>query len=638
MIVFLQHLARLIRNVIVLALCACVAGVVLLSVAEIPLPARVLVAITARLSSPSTAVHVERATVSLRNGLSLDTAQIRMNLATNDLFVQAREIRLGLSIRPGRPWTEWIDGIRLIRPEAAFLPPAAPRQADGFAPGSLLNHLSLSRVFLELDEPLFCGIAPARVTADLSLRDPELVLDNIRAVWRPADTESLAGSARFNPGSGAITVEAAGRLSSRTIRPILVLAQSASPLEYCDRITSPDVPLAVSCDLRLTPETQSLRFEISGRSIAWNAIPLTRADCVIAAVHPDATGAWRVTLSPLLAETADGSASATLVYTEADGVLAVEARAEMPPNELLNIVDVLNDGVLDRVRFRGAARLTLSGTLDADSTRTIPFDLKGTLDTPGLSLFGLPLTRTTCAFTVRDQYLVSFDDIRAGLERGGEITGRFALDLTRDETDLPFETDLAFSDATLHDLFRPFSATNTWEGGAAGDLALSGNLATNTLASLAGGGSFAMTGGVISRVPLFAGFTDYLARNIPGVETLVSQSDASFTHRIEAGVLHSDDLLVEGDFFSISGKGAYDLARDDLGVTVRANIFRRDTIAGRVTRIITLPFNRLLLEFRVAGPAGRPRWEYKGIIQRIVGSVVGSDSPAEPDSQDADTP
>jgi hypothetical protein len=61
---------------------------------------------------------------------------------------------------------------------------------------------------------------------------------------------------------------------------------------------------------------------------------------------------------------------------------------------------------------------------------------------------------------------------------------------------------------------------------------------------------------------------------------------------------------------------------------VRANIFRKDSIVGRVTRIISLPFNRLLLEFHVAGPASQPRWNYRGIIQRIVGTVTGSD--AEP--------
>ncbi len=637
MTMFIKHCFRIVRNIILLAICACVLAFVVLSVAEIPLPARVIDTITARISTDSTTVHVQRATLSLHKGLALGTAQIRMTLATNDLFVQAQEVRFDFSIRPGRPWTEWIDGIHLHHPQAEFIPSARLLPQDDFAPSSFLKNLKLSRVFVELTEPLFAGIEPERLTANLSLHEQALVFENLRIDWHSAQSESITGRALFNPKAGVIEVTASGQVAQKHIRPILVYADSPPAIHYCDRITSPDVPLAVSCSLRLTPETHTFRFEINGRSITWNHIPIMQTTCVIAVSNRVGQEAWQVTLSPLNATTTNGTAKATLVYTQETGLLAVDAQSDMPVAELLDIIEVLNDGTLDRVVFAGVPHMTLSGTIDADSTRTLPYDLRGTIRAPGLDLYGLPLAQTVCDFSVQDQYRVSFENIHAKLDRGGELTGKFAFTLTTDEPEIPYRADLAFSDVTLHDLFLPLSKTNTWEGGATLAFALAGDLATNQLASLSGHGAFAMTGGVISRVPLFAGFTDYLASAIPGVEAIISQSDASFSFQVTNGVAHSSDILVEGNIFSLSGKGSYTLQPDNLDVIVRANIFRKDTFAGHVTRIVTFPFARLLLEFHVTGPTDKTRWNYKGIIQRIVDSVSGSESKLQKNSDTQDT-
>jgi hypothetical protein len=627
-------LARLIRNAILFAVCVCVVLFIVLSIAEIPLHARIIDAITARLSTDFMSVHIDRATVSLRQGLVLNTAQVRFNLETNDLFVQAQEVRCDLSIRPGRPWIEWLDGVRLVRPEAVFLPAAMPRGAGTPAPVRGLQQMRLSRVLVELENPVFCGIAPTRVTADLSMKAGTLGLDNLRAEWRSSETESITGSVRMDLQSGRFEIKASGSLCPTTIRPILVLVRCRSGIHYCDRITSPEVPLSVSCDLLLTPDVQNLRFDIQSQSLSWNNIALTRVACGIVAVNPGTPNKWHVTLAPLQVASTNGSARATLVYEDATGLLQVDAQSQMPTGELFRIIELFQNGILDRVIVGGVPHLTVSGTIDADSKRLLPYDLKGTIRAPSLSLYGIPMAQTTCDFTVRNQYNVAFNNLHAKLANGGDLSGRFSFDLTANTPEMPYRAELAIADATLRDLLRPLTTTNLWEGGVSGAVTLSGTLATNQLESLAGNGSFALAGAVLSRVPLFAGLTEYMARNIPGVDLLVSQSDASLSFQAGAGEIRSSDLLVEGDIFSMLGKGSYNFLQDDLNVTVRANIFRKDSIAGRVTRIISLPFSRLLLEFHVAGSASQPRWNYRGIIQRIVGTVTGP----EADQDKVETP
>ena len=640
-VTFLARVVRVIRNAFLFAGCVCVVLFIVLSVAEIPLPARVIDAVTARLSTDTTSLHVERAAVSVSKGLALSVVQCRINLATNDLFIQAREMRLDLSIRPRQSCIKWVDGIRLVRPEAVFLPSASPRGTGHEGLERDLTQIQLSRVRVELEDPVFCGIAPARATADLTLDDGMLVLDNIRAAWpASADTETLSGTVRMDLQSGEVEGHATGNLSANSIRPMLVLAGSRSGIHYCNRITRPEVPLTVSCDLRLTPDLQTLRFELNARDITWNDRPISHIACTIEAVNPVGQQAWRVTLSPLQADTADGSVRGSLVYEEATGLLTVEAQSEMPAQDLFDILELFRNGILDRLLIGGVPRITVSGTLDADSTRTLPYDLTGTIEAPAITIYGLPLARTTCDFTVSNQFAVSFDNIHAQMMRGGGLDGRFSFELTDDKPEMPWRAEVAIADATLHDLFLPLNKTNLWEGGVSGSLALAGTFGTDPLAALSGGGCFALTGAVLSRVPLFAGFTTYLARTIPGVELLVSQSDASFSFLAEAGVITSRDLLVEGDFFSMSGQGTYSLIPQELNVAVRANIFRKNTIAGHVARIIALPFERLLLEFLVTGSPACPQWHYRGIIQRIVSSVSGSDAEPPPDDspQKPDSP
>jgi hypothetical protein len=152
---------------------------------------------------------------------------------------------------------------------------------------------------------------------------------------------------------------------------------------------------------------------------------------------------------------------------------------------------------------------------------------------------------------------------------------------------------------------------------------------------LAGEGHVTIRNGVIHRMKIFAGLTDYLTRTVPGISSLVDQSSGSMDFTIRDGVLHTDNLLLEGNIFSISGKGTYNIATDKLDFTVRANIFKQKTIAGRISRLITLPFTRLLLEFKVFGELENPDWSYVSIIEKI---TEGLAKPEQADTSETKTP
>ena len=76
--------------------------------------------------------------------------------------------------------------------------------------------------------------------------------------------------------------------------------------------------------------------------------------------------------------------------------------------------------------------------------------------------------------------------------------------------------------------------------------------------------------------------TDYLASNVPGVASLVNQSQASLDYTVTNGVFHSDNIFIEGDVFSIKATGSYDIPADKLDFTVRLQLLKNDSILGKL--------------------------------------------------------
>jgi len=142
---------------------------------------------------------------------------------------------------------------------------------------------------------------------------------------------------------------------------------------------------------------------------------------------------------------------------------------------------------------------------------------------------------------------------------------------------------------------------------------------TNNYEVLNGSGSLKVTNGQLTRFKLFAGLTQLLAEHVPGVAAVVDQTAASGDYVIENGVLRSDNIFIEGKLFSIKMYGRFDAVRNRMDFTVRAQFTRKDSILGTyLINPVTWPFTKLLLEFRLTGPADNPKWEYVSVIDRVL--------------------
>lgn len=134
-----------------------------------------------------------------------------------------------------------------------------------------------------------------------------------------------------------------------------------------------------------------------------------------------------------------------------------------------------------------------------------------------------------------------------------------------------------------------------------------------------GGGHFEVKDGSIANMPLFMGLTDYLSEKIPGVKNVVNQNYASFDFKIENGLFSSDNIVIEGDLFTINLGGTYDMVKDKLDINVAVHVVKDDSILGKYfVRPVTWVFTKLLLEFKLTGSLDDPQWEYVSVVDRVM--------------------
>jgi hypothetical protein len=234
--------------------------------------------------------------------------------------------------------------------------------------------------------------------------------------------------------------------------------------------------------------------------------------------------------------------------------------------------------------------------------------------------FGIPVRNVRLEYFYKGDDVVLTNVVAFGTA-GGTVTGAAKLTIPgRDETKASFELAGDYRGGSLEEMADLLGADfGDRHGKVEGHLELAGPMATNFVEKLNGKGHVYVKDGKISQMKMFAGMTELLADKVPGVATIVNQSDGAADFVITNGVLRTWDVRIEGALFSISAAGEYDMVKDDLDFVVRVRFMRDDSILGKYfIRPITWTFSKLLMEFKVTGSLDEPKWKYISIVDRVL--------------------
>ena len=472
--------------------------------------------------------------------------------------------------------------------------------------------------------PKFVDIPHVAITAD------SLTAKGIRLQWNDSDAlMTLDGECALDLDAQLVRGEVHGLARQHNIRPLLEALEITNSYAFIDSFTQVTAPVKAACmfDVNLRNNDLHILLDLHPTGGRYNNVPLKNADgqVDIRVFVRDTYQNARIVVGPISANLADGhTMSGTVIYENTNdiGYVSFDVNSTTSLSNALAVADVMNDGTLDCLALATPPLITLNGRLAVDPAHAATNCLDGTLSFDKGTFFSIPLTNAATAFHVRGTN-VSFSDARATAPHGGRVTGEGRISIPEFKQDkASFSVSVTSDGVSLTDFADIFDFdVGDKHGTIFGDVTLSGPLQTNISSRICGSGRIECRDGHLAQMSVFAGLTDYLANHFQGIASFVNQSRGSMDFSLTNGLFRTDNIRIEGGFFSIHAAGTHDIPNDKLDFSARVTFTKNDSFFAKLATPITWPFanlSKMLFDFKIFGSLEKPEWKYnKNIMDRL---------------------
>ncbi|MDD4102392.1 MAG: AsmA-like C-terminal region-containing protein [Kiritimatiellae bacterium] len=595
------------------------------------IPSPALNHLASALSNDDVHVRIDRASFSLKHGLRLHRIKALPKRVASGAIVSADEVCVNLSFSPTLPLKERVRGVSLKNLSMPSLPPPEIfKEKKDPKPRKEMPDLAPFPLHLESVDIL--GVTADQLSAMVNVDNNRILISDLSIKWPDKTFEmAVTGHATVDLKERTVAGKVAGQALPHNIVPLLKELHAHGAVKQIECFSDIKRPINADFDISVNIDNSDFAFvlDLDVGPCAYRGVPMEFAKGTIVASETNANTV--VVIHPLSARSSTGPVNGRLVYREETEGLELEAEADMAAGQLLDIINILNRGELDRVRFLSEPTLSAKGVIALSAQESsVTNDVAGKISLGKASVLNLPLNNLSGDLSITG-YTARISNVTGTADCGGKVTGDIFFNFPEYAASATvFNANVTLDKVGLDELSQAFNVTNARAGLVSGNIQISGPTSGKTVPQLSGTGKVRISDGLIHRMKIFAGFTDYLTRNIPGLSAVVNQSSGSMDFTITNGVLYTENLLLEGNVFSINGRGYYNIDTDQVDFVVRANIFRQRTIAGRITHFLSLPFSRMLLEFRVFGTLDDPDWSYVNIIERITDQFSDSTGPSPP--------
>ena len=482
---------------------------------------------------------------------------------------------------------------------------------------------------LTILEPDILDLRAKRVTANsVSSCNDVLRFDGIRVEFPDRDVHmEVTGDCELDIPAQRVSGSVHGQARQPNIRPMLQALEITNCYQFIDAFTGVTTPVDAGCRFDVNLRNSDLRIflDLHPTGGAYRGVPLKTAqgNVDVRVFVRDHYQNAHITVGPINAQIADGTKmTGAVFYENTNDVGYVTFRDINSTTSLSNalaVADVLTDGTLDCLQPETTPTITLNGILAVDPAHAATNHLDGTLSFERGRFFGIPLRKAGTSFHLRNESM-SFMQAHASMPHGGTINGSGNISFPGfDSERASFKVSIDGKNIALEDAASALGFDVKDRGGhLSGHVEFDAPLTTALVSRVNGKVNMKVEDGHLARLNLFAGLTDYLAKNVPGISSLVDQSDAELECVISNGVFHASKMLVSGDIFTITGSGTYSMPEDNLDFTARVRIFKNTSIIGKIANPFTWTFSKLLLEFKVYGPIENPKWKYISVLERLL--------------------
>ena len=497
----------------------------------------------------------------------------------------------------------------------------------------LLLDLPTIRPFrLTLIQPNILDVTPKFVEIPhVEFTKKSMAARNLHLQW--IDSEALMtldGECELDLDRQLVRGEVHGLARQSNILPLLKALEITNSYAFIESFTKVVQPVNARCDFKVNLRNNDLNIllDLHPTGGCYNHVPLRNVDgkVDINVFVRDTFQNAHIVVGPIDANLADGmTMNGTIYYDNTNDIGYVtfkDVRSTTSLSNALAVADVLTDGTLDCLSLSTPPTITLGGRLAVNPTYAATNSLDGTLTFAKGSFFSIPLTNAATAFHVRGTD-VTFSNARATAPHGGTVTGEGRISIPDFKQEkASFAVSVKGDGVTLTDFADIFKFdVGDKHGTIFGNVTLSGPLQTNLASRICGQGHVECRNGHLAQMKVFAGLTDYLAKHVPGIASFVNQSRGSMDFSITNGIFRTDNIRIDGGFFSIISSGTYDIPNDKLDFSARVTFTKNEGFFATLATPITWPFanlSKMLFDFKIFGSLDKPEWKYnKSLMDRF---------------------
>jgi len=337
----------------------------------------------------------------------------------------------------------------------------------------------------------------------------------------------------------------------------------------------------------------------------YRGVPILRADGRFNATLSDS--AQEIDISPFLMVREEGTVRGWARLFPRESLAEFDADSTVDPKALVRMLDLVSEDLPSYVDFAGEVRLKVRGT--ADLAGLDHNSITGEMSGHGARAWMFVADEFSCEIDCHG----TTNTIRRlrGRMYGGDLIGKVVINMPGDgSSNITYMAAIALSDAEFKQFARVMldSGSEAYSGRMTFHTRVTGVVDDYPLLAIRGKGSFRVSEGKVFMLPLFGGFTDYMARIIPGMDLVLRQTEAKMDFEIADGKVKSDKIEIEGGVLTIGGRGVC-LPRPDrteLDYHIQVKLLR-DNLVGRIVRLPTWIISKLF-EFRLKGTLEEPRW------------------------------
>lgn len=578
------------------------------------------------LSTDAFSVELEGVSVSFKNGLCLNDVAVYPKRIPHRPIVSARQVRMEIDFFSTKPLVSRLQSVQIDSFELISTTHKSPpsKKTNNLGKTTIQILPILKNVSLQCRHARIFETDVYDIEAFLSMHDTTISCNDIMLKLTKAGDQyeqKLTGNVKYDLLVNRLDFSGEGKLKTETLYPLFEDLGLKGLNRELEKIEFPSAPPNVSANIKYSPNESiySLDLNVDSGHVLYNGV-----DFVSLVMYLKAHGkeGWsNVDINSLVGRRPEGTLSGSLFINLDTDILSFDVISKIRPAHFLTAIGVMADEKLFPLDVELPCQMSASGKVGISRATAKDLKVDGNFTARSINFNGLMFEGATGKVDM-DYESWDINSLEAKLYEGA-VTGNICVTpeyvpgkgLSLEKAN--FAANFDCKNANMDTILGAFASDSNKEESVSGVANFNGYLnfditgTKDDLRTMVGAATISIHDAMIYRIPIFAGFTDFMARNVPGLDFILTQSSLSCELTIKDYGIHFTDLLIDGPAISVSGYG--DLwFTGHLDANVRANLLSHDTWVGKGLHYLLFPISKMF-ELQAYGPVNNLTWATRSL-------------------------